>query len=124
MIQIMSYMYPLDVDGLIKPDIEYFNYYKNHKIIEKQCMDILNLSTVCKYFNNIVKENGMKVIYFKGDIKIEIIKKYKSEYVIAPKDCKLNNNDMEHLTNLSYLDLIYNKNITDAGIKILNNLSH
>ena len=123
-IQIMSYMYPLDVGEYIKPDIEYLNDYGNHNKIKKQCMDIINLSAVCKYFNNMVRENGMKVIYFDKNVKIDIINKYKSKYIIAPNDEQLNDNQLKLLINLTYLELNINENITDDGIKPLTNLTH
>ena len=134
-LQIMSYMYQLDVGNYIKLDIKYICYYIyvenkhichyiNHNIIREQCIDIINLSIVCKYFNNIVRENGMKVIYFDINVKIDIINKYKSKYIIAPNDKQLNDNQLKSLTNLTYIYLKKNKNITDDGINPLTNLTH
>ena len=122
-IQIMSYMYPCYVFDKLASHGSPHSLLHNNKI-RKQCMDIINLSTVCKYFNNIVRENGMKVIYFDKNIKIDIINKYKSKYLIAPSDEKLNDSQLKSLTNLTYLHLYWNEYITDGGIKPLTNLTH
>ena len=45
-INIISYMYPLDVGEYIKPDIEYLANNDNYDKIKKQCVDIINLSIV------------------------------------------------------------------------------
>ncbi len=121
-IQIMSYMYPLYIHKYIEPDIEYLNDCYNHDDIKKQCLDIIKLSSVCKYFNNIVRECGMKVIYFTGNINIKAINRYKSRYLIAPYDAQLNDNQLKLLTDLIYLDNVCNRKITDKGIKPLINL--
>ena len=125
-IQIMSYMYPLYIGTYIKSDIEYLNNYdyRHYKKIKKQCLDIISLASVCKYFNNIVRENGMKLIYFSKTVNIEVIKRYKSEYIIALNDIKFYNNKLTPLTNITYLNLWENGNITDGGIKRLTNLIH
>ena len=119
-IQIISYMYPLEITNYIKPDIEYLN--DNCEEIKEQYLNIINLFFVCKYFSNIIKENGMKVIYFDKNINTEVIKRYKSKYLIAPDDIQLNNNKLKSLTSLIFLYLDLNKNITDEGITPLTKL--
>ena len=121
-IQIMSYMYPLHLGRYIQPDIEYLNDNSNYKKIKEQCLDIINLSFVCRYFYNIIRENGMKILYFDKNIEICVINRYKSKYLIALNDLELNDNQLKTLTNLIYLNLWESEDITDTGINPLTNL--
>ena len=106
-------------------NIEYIpekNKYENI-LLKKQLKDIINISYICKYFNNIIKKYCFKVLYIQKKINVSIIKKYKSKYLIMPNDNKLNDNQLKSLTNITYINLYINKNITDKGLEPLTNLT-
>ena len=68
-IEILICIYHMDIGNYVKPDTSYLIGDRNNDEIEEQQRDIINISSTCDYFNKIIKENCMKVIYFKRNIK-------------------------------------------------------
>ena len=130
-LQILSYIYLIDWCN-IKPNIHLLNKFDwncnnlkyENKLLKKQLNDIINISKTCKYFNNIITNYGLKVLYCDSNIDIKIVQKYKCIYIIAPTDELLKDDQLRPLTNLTYIRLDRNKNITDKGLEPLTNLTY
>ena len=113
LLEIISYIYPI-IYGKWKvkmKDIEKYDFIKGRIIIN-------TLSKICG--NDKLKKICYNILFFKKNIKIEIIKKFNSKYIIAKNNLIIFNN----LINLKYLNLYKNKNITDNEIKNLINIKY
>ena len=112
-VKIIEFMVHLDIDGYAKVDIEFLDFSEEEteynwdmfQILQENCRNVVNLSLVNHYFNNIICENALKVFFSKTKNVIkymEAIKKYKPSYIIAPYDTSLEDEHLKILNDLSY----------------------
>ncbi len=129
---IMTYIYSMNIGTYIQPDIEFLNKieltytkptYKNyrHVTLIRLQKNMVNLSVVCKYFNNMVMRYGLKVLCFPRHINPDIVTKYGCTHLIARYDRKLRDEHLNQYKNLVYLNLHFSYRITDSSVSKLNN---
>ena len=123
-VEILQYIKPLDIGSFNSVDINYLCNLFNYGDLRERCHRVTQLATVNKYYHEMIQKYGHDVMFFTGDISIDVLKKYTPQYIVAPKDTVLNDMHMKLLKecyqqkgrDLKFLKLDLNIELSDSGI--------